>query len=260
MVDLRLSKLLDAALDPLAWIWLGVLWWGIRCWRSGSKSRAVTAWSLFALIWCLGATPLSATLLAQLEKPYAIGDWEGLPKADAIVCLGGGLHRQPLETLSFSATDASDRYLTALDLYHRGHASHLVFGGGTFRIQGEAISEGEVLKAWVERWGLGNGEVHLLGRMTTTRDECVEVKALMEEQGWQRILLVTSAWHMQRSLALFEKAGIEAIPVGCDLQGSTELIRAYPFKVFPKSKKFKTLKIYLHEKVGQVYYRMRGWI
>ena len=101
MVDLRLSKLLDAALDPLAWIWLGVLWWGIRCWRSGSKSRAVTAWSLFALIWCLGATPLSATLLAQLEKPYAIGDWEGLPKADAIVCLGGGLHPQPLETLLF---------------------------------------------------------------------------------------------------------------------------------------------------------------
>ncbi|NBQ24701.1 MAG: YdcF family protein [Verrucomicrobia bacterium] len=260
MVDLSPNKLLDALLDPVAWIWLALLGASIRAWRSGSKrSAGIGGLSVF-LIWLLGATPLPHHLLAHLEKPWIVEDWEALPKADAIVCLGGGLHPQPSESLAFSASDASDRYLTALDLYHRGLASNLVFGGGTFLIHGQSLSEGQLLKAWVEHWGLGEGQIHLLGRMATTRDECVEVKALMEQQGWERLLLVTSAWHMKRSEALFRRAGMEVIPVGCDLRGSTGLLHAYPWKIVPSSEYLDDFHMYLHEWVGQLYYRARGWI
>jgi len=260
MFDLRLSKLLGQVLDPLAIIWILLFCISLRYAWLKQRRRSLAWLSLWAWIWCVGATPLSSQLLARLERPYLPTPGTALQQGDAVICLGGAMFPQAAEALDFTANDACDRYLTALDLLQSGRVEHLVIGGSEYMVQGQATSEGKLLKQWKERWQIGAGTVHLMEHCQSTRDEAVRVAALLEEHAWERIYLVTSAWHMRRSLAVFAKHGVDAEPLGCDFRGTTGNASTYRWKLFPQSTAFANIQLYLHEIVGYYYYQWRGWI
>jgi uncharacterized SAM-binding protein YcdF (DUF218 family) len=206
MIDLSLSKLLGEALDPLAILWVVLFCIAWRFRKLKERKTSFVIFTLWILIWCFGATPLTGWLFTKLEQPYVVKDWDALPKADAVICLGGGLYPQSAEVLGITATDAVDRYLTAFDLIHSGKAENLVFGGSDYEVNGIVTSEGELLNQWRKRWGLVKGEVHFLNSSNTTRDEAVRVGELVESENWKTIYLVTSAWHMRRAKAVFLKS------------------------------------------------------
>ena len=91
-----------------------------------------------------------------------------------------------------------------------------------------------------------------------TRDEAVNAAALAEQHGWKKIALVTSAWHMRRSKALFEQAGLEVVPVGADFPGTYALEHHWTFYPVPWYSGFRMAACYMHEQVGWVYYKLRG--
>ncbi|MBT3614762.1 MAG: YdcF family protein [Verrucomicrobia bacterium] len=93
-----------------------------------------------------------------------------------------------------------------------------------------------------------------------TRDEATNTAALAKEQGWKKIILVTSAWHMRRSVAMFEKVGLVVVPVGTDFVGTSALETHWSFYPVPWYYGFHTLSMYGHEQLGWLYYRLRGWI
>ena len=84
--------------------------------------------------------------------------------------------------------------------------------------------------------------------------------ALAREKDWNKIILVTSAWHMRRSEAVFRKAGLEVIPVGADFMGNNGLETEWDFCPVPSVGAFRKLKLFMHEQVGWWYYKFRGWI
>jgi uncharacterized SAM-binding protein YcdF (DUF218 family) len=260
MIEFSLNKQLGEALDPLAILWvlmMGVVW---RFWKLKERKSSVSIFALWILVWCLGATPLPGLMLASLERPYVVSDWDALPKVDAVVCLGGGLYPEPAEALGITATDAFDRYLTGFDLVQSGKADHLVFGGSDYVVEGIETSEGKLLAQWKKRWGLINGKVHLLKDSRSTRDEAVRVRKLVESEQWESIYLVTSAWHMRRSKAVFSKQGVNVQPVGCDFKGLSALKKKRKWKIFPQSSGLKSVHVYVLEIVGYYYYKLRGWI
>lgn len=91
MIDLSLNKQLGEALDPLALLWIVLFWIAWRFRKLKERKTSTAIFVLWILIWCFGSTPLADWLLAKLEQPYVITDWKALPKADAVICLGGGL-------------------------------------------------------------------------------------------------------------------------------------------------------------------------
>ncbi len=260
MNSFSMSKILGEALDPLAFIWLVLF---CIAWRFQKLKQTKTSMMIFLLwlmVWCIGATPLTAWMLTKLEQPYTIRDWDSVSELDAVVCLGGGMFPHPSEVLGITANDAFDRYLTAIDLVQTGKANHLVFGGSDYLINGEVTSEGKLLNDWRKRWGLNAGEVHFLDNSSTTRDEALRVSELMDTKNWTSVYLVTSAWHMRRAEAVFLKHGVNVKPIGCDFKGLRNFSDKRQWKLFPQSGGFKSFHQFIHEIVGYHYYQLRGWI
>ena len=103
-------------------------------------------------------------------------------------------------------------------------------------------------------------EIIPLPACADTHDEATHVRALATERGWHRILLVTSATHMRRAAALFRTQGIEAIPVPCNFLTNVSTAPGPQAVCVPSWGGFEKIAVWLHEEVGWLEYRRRGWI
>src|ERR1035441_10581517 len=216
---------------------LGVLWLLCRHqWRS-------MIWLGFPtlMLFVIGSTPLAEDLVAAAEAPWVGGSERGgrraeedisaigsrksemtlhpqpstlnLQPADAVVALGGGQRISHHDVLGFAMEDGGSRLLTAIELVHSGKAKTLVLGG-SWPLPGKpGVASMSVVEDWVVSWGVAGGVVTNLGICINTHDEAVAFRKLAQSQGWSNVMLVTSALHMRRSLALFRKQGVEVTPV-----------------------------------------------
>ena len=97
-----------------------------------------------------------------------------------------------------------------------------------------------------------------LGICINTHDEAVAFRKLARSQGWSKVLLVTSALHLRRAVALFKQQGIEVTPVAADFQALG--VPPDPFSPFPREHRLFLMTLYLHEKIGWWVYRLRRWV
>ena len=255
-----LSKTVGRLFEPIGFIWAVLL---VACYRSirkNDKRQALFTGGLALGISIVGGTKLPAYLLSTLERPYVVEDLMAIPKCDAVVVLGGGHSHVSTGTFEIELHDAADRILTAAELVRLGKGDALVTGGGGYLENGKQISEGVLLKNWLETWKPFDKPIYDLGVNLHTRDEAVNTKVLAEKHGWKKIALVTSAWHKRRSKALFEQAGLEVVPVGADFPGTYALEHHWTFYPVPWYSGFRMAACYMHEQVGWVYYKLRGWL
>ena len=249
-----MDGLVKQLLQPVAMVWLILIviciW---QIYRHQYRWALVNGLMIVAL-FLFGCTPLSNYLLWTLEKPYVCKNISELPRVDVVVVLGGMVNRSSIEPTGFGVGSAVDRILTGVELLRLEKARHLFIGGGT---------EHAVLKSWIERWELVNVPVIHSGGLNSTREEADQFAAMMEDEKWETVILVTSAWHMRRAEAVFRTAGVKVIPVGCDFAGYSQNQAASvgePYTLVPQSGSLNSLRIYLHEHVGWIYYRLNGWI
>jgi len=183
-----------------------------------SRRRWLTAGALI-LLW-LASTPITSRPLARFmegggERTLAAA----APTADAIVVLSGGRLVAPGPD-AVSEWRGANRFFGGLELFDAGRAPTLVFTGGWSPRHPDAPTEGQVLAAWAERWGVAPGRILVTERVTNTEEEAAAVASLLTPLDARRVLLVTSAFHMQRASVLFERAGMEVIAFPVDFQVS----------------------------------------
>ena len=259
--------------EPVGALWglmvLGELWLLCRRqWRCAIWLGLPTV-----ALFIFGSSPLSEMLVAREEREWAEGrktmgprtgkstDYEttgGTIVYDAVVALGGGDRVSPNDLLGFAVSDGASRDLTAIELVRSGQAKTLVLGGSWPMPGQPEVPSMNVVQAWVTNWGLANGAVTNLGVCINTHDEAVAFQRLARSRGWSKVILVTSALHLRRAVALFKKQGIEVTPVAADFQVMG--VPQDPFSPFPREHRLFLLTLYLHEKIGWAVYRARGWI
>ena len=220
---------------------------------------------LAILLVLLGSPPLTDQLVSAAEQPYAPhgqlsaaeNPWSG---ADVVVVLGGGYYRSDRDRYGFCLTLAASRLLTGVELA-RTLKPRVVVLGGSVPIPGrpEAVSM-SLVQNWVESWGVAGVTVTNLGVCADTHAEAVQFKKLMAGHAWKKIVLVTSALHMRRSEAVFNHEGFDVVPFACDFQGFGVPARFGGFSPFPRLERLLVLSLYLHEKIGWLVYRWRGWV
>jgi len=261
-------QFLTPLFQPVGFVWFLLLLLAAWLLRKKQRRAAAGALAIAAVISLFGSTMLASRLLASLEEPYArsgqtAANIADLPPADAVVMLGGAHRPSKFGAFGLDLTVAGDRAITALEILRQKKAGVLVLGGNGYLQKGEKRVDAELLQQWFAAWHLSDAPVMNLGINANTHDEALKAAALAREHGWQRVILVTSACHMRRAEGLFRKLGVPVIPVACDFQaydgGGVEPL-TYDVSPFPRIEGFSKLSVYLHETLGWIVYRWRGWL
>ena len=186
----------------------------------------------------IGLTPL----VPWLTTPIPAGDM--LQPEPAVVVFGAGSHSDATMTSA-----AEDRLMKAISVVQQGYAQQLLIPGSNNLWTPAARQRLRDLSLPYELV-----EVPSDGPVRNTHDEAVAVAQYARAHGWKRVILVTNAWHMRRSAAVFEKAGIAVLCAPCD---ESTYNAANPVLFFDRCT---GLRCWLHEKLGYRVYRLRGWI
>ncbi len=212
-----LNRLVGFFLSPLT---LGILLMAVG---SGlqflRKRRAGIAFALFAAAWFwVWSMPAFYLLLGYgLERAYPPKRAEAMPKADAIVVLGGGMGCNT--NLPYAdMLHAADRVWHAARLYKAGKAP-VVIPSGTgdlFAVVPLLVDLGVPRKAIRVETESRNTEENAL-----FVEKVVRQLPGMEKKQKPSVLVVTSAWHMRRALLNFQQTGLEAVPAPADHEALT---------------------------------------
>ena len=185
-----------------------ILLWFTRKQKAG---KIVTTIGVILLV-VLSYRPLPDMMLRPLEYKYpALLGTEGMHDVRWVVVLGGGHTSDPRLPVTSQIGDSSlIRLAEGIRLHNALPKSKLLLsGGGVFDPVPNAKIMADVAL------GLGVNRQHLVLETTSrdTKDEALIIKGIV---GNDKFILVTSASHMPRSMALFKKQGMNPIPAPTD--------------------------------------------
>ena len=142
----------------------------------------------------------------------------GIKKADAIVVLSGMLSVHEIEGGEYVEWGDPDRFFAGIELMKASKAPNLIFTGAQMPLGESDRTEGVALADYAAAYGIPYDHIFASGLVANTADEALAVKKL--SQG-NKIILVTSAFHMPRAKMLFEKEGFEVAPYRVDFKSLT---------------------------------------
>lgn len=247
-------------IQPLGLLWLALL---AGAGISAVKRRWATAsalflpWVLLTLISCM---PVPSALLVSLEKRFPPAQAGDIAACDVLVCLGGGIEPAPHEPHGLHLKRGSDRVATSLTLAVRHQIPDLVLGGGAYGGDPEWHSEADEVARLLSEMKVPGLTVHSLGSCAHTRDEALKFKELLKQHPWKRIGLVTSAGHMPRAAATFEKAGVKVLAIPCNYLSSHMRLGKLHWFHPPAAEGFLLFNDWLHEILGMAHYRRNAWM
>lgn len=259
-----INKIVGWILSPLGILFIGLgVAWGLRMWSNRLENKRarmvrVSNWIVgltLAFVWVLSCGVTTRFVGATLEQAWEIkgkphGDISGLPKADAIVVLGGGMGYHP-KCGSPEMLGAADRAWHGARLYKAGLAKIVSLSGPDVEKSTVPLLEdlGIPKDAFMYFSGARNTEEESKFIIAELRKVCGGNKP--------KILLVTSAWHMTRAKLLFERVGFDVVPAPTDFEMSYGL--EFPLRVsdfFPSCEALSRNSYCVKEWVGNIGYRL----
>ena len=267
MIIYYLNKTVGGLFNPISIGVLLLLIGIIFVWRNRRLTGLV--FSVASLMWFLAwSCPfVFRDLMSDLEVEYPPQKVEDMPCADAIVLLGGGMSCNTNELVYPEMFQAADRVWHAARLWNAGKAPVVITSGEL-----EAISTVPLLRDF----GLPDSAIVVEPQAKNTEENAVLVAAILKKRAAdaatadsekaKKILLVTSAWHMRRSVLMFERAfaaiaadggpQIEIIPAPTDYDG---LCSKRPLKyvdIFPSVDSLSRKSYAFKEIIGYWGYRL----
>ncbi len=268
------SKLLPLFVYPLGLACVLMVVALVLLWRSPRGAAAAIATALIVLLvasngWVAQQMTRSLEQQAIALEEAATGRPHGseLPEADAIVVLGGSTKPAEPPRPWVDLNDEGDRVLHAIRLYQTGRAPKILFSGGRITWKDGGPSESADMAAIARAMGVPDAAILEEPDSLNTRENAVNSIAIMEREGIESILLVTSAMHMPRSVAIFQKLGVDPIPAPTDfiiadrdLQDINSSAAAVILNVMPDVDRLQRTTRVLKEYLGRFIYGLRGWV
>ena len=222
---------------PLLLALLG-LWLARRRPGLGTTLGVVGIGTLLAM-----SLPVVSDAVQRRLEVYPPLDLSGPVEAGAVVVLAGGVRRAPIAGAPDEpSTFTLERLAHGVEVSRRTGLPLLLSGGP---VVGGA-PESEAMQAAARRY-FGAEARWLETRSRTTAENAAYTAALLRAEGIERIVLVTSAGHMRRSVAQFEAQGL--VPVPAPIGGSRNVYDGWP-DWLPSASTFQRTSMAVHELVG----------
>jgi uncharacterized SAM-binding protein YcdF (DUF218 family) len=231
-------------------IWTGWARWGRRFVSIGA-----------VLLLVAGLSPLGNALILPLEDRFPRADLDVPPPPTGFVILGGAEDRLVGTARHAPAlNEAAERMVEAAILARSFPEAKIAFSGGDAGILYKTGSEAEGAESLLTALGVPRDRLILEAKSRDTYGNAVYLKDELTRQGelgpGKRWVLITSAYHMPRSIGAFRAAGfdIEAWPVDYRTRGKSDLTRPFD-KV---SEGLRRVDVAAREWAGLLAYWLRG--
>jgi uncharacterized SAM-binding protein YcdF (DUF218 family) len=183
---------------------------------------------LAVFIYAVSIGPVAEMFIAPLEKTYTQPSANEIRECDAYVVLGGGVNAiaPTFDGRGMPEGDALFRVMAAFRLYLFSRKPIIISGGDYLGRESEA----EVTRKFLLGLGVKEDDLILESKSTDTYENARYTRDICEKRGFRRVLLITSAYHMKRSVMLFRKfvGPVIPYPAGFKTQGSIDFLHLLP--------------------------------
>lgn len=250
------SKIIALLTQPLWWVFALLVGTCLTVQRQPIIGRRLLIAAL-ALLLFIGWQPIPDLLLRSLENRYA----EFSPQTDlkayaGAIVLGGGTEIGHVAQAHAQAllSSAGERLTAPVSMLQRNPHLRMVYTGGEGEWLGIGPSEADRARMFFDSMGLRHDQVVYESASRNTYENALLSAQLPNMDTTQRWLLVTSAFHMPRSMATFEKAGWNVTAYPVDFRTGTQT----PWMRYSLRDGVANWELALHEWLGLLLYRVTG--
>ncbi len=252
-----ISKILDFIISPVNMIWIIL---GLSFIKKKFFIKHAIKLRLFAVV-----------LFFVFTNPYIINQllykWEMkgikvksiIKPYDVAIVLGGYMkyYNSELETISFS--DAFDRLGEASMLYHKGKIKNILLSGGNASLNYQP-AEALIAKQYLTKYMCIPDSCIFIDTLSkNTYQNIIESKMICNSNNFKSRILITSAFHLRRSLAICKKQNFLVAPYATD-QYAGKIVLTPTTTIIPKSENFVKWELYFHELIGYVVYKVKRFL
>jgi uncharacterized SAM-binding protein YcdF (DUF218 family) len=228
----------------LTWSGLFLVYRGYR--KSGIFNLAVGF-----LLWLISIAPVSDKMMNSLESEFQIPD---NPKGDSIILLGGGsIDKVPdLTGTGVLSGIMLSRVVTAVRLQKKLNVPIIVSAGWDDK---NRTAEAYIVRRFLIDLGTADSKIIIEDRSRNTIENARYSKEICKEFGFKKPILLTSAYHLKRSMIAFKKVGMTAIPFPASFK--TDKFRIYRWQsVLPSAGNLNRVSTVLREYIGILFYNL----
>lgn len=251
-----LSKILSFLISPFTYLF-ALLVWAFFCKNSRRQKKILSAIVLFVFffgnrfildefirLWELPSEP-------QVNQTYDVG-----------ILLSGMIEYDAKNDIKKFNSNA-DRLLQALPLLEANKIKNILFTGGSGDLYHPENKEAKLLEEYLTSINWDTNHFIFESESRNTFQNAQLSKRLLDksypELADKKILLITSALHMRRSIACFEKQGFEVDYYSTNkIAGPRKFQFDYCF--IPQSSSFSGWNSLGHEMIGYLVYKITGRI
>ncbi len=250
-----LSKILDVFLTPLIWSLALVLAGVISIRRAPVRAAGLSLGGAFVLLF-FSIEPVSNFLFRHLESS-APKTYRPDVTYDAVILLGGVVEdREQASNGQPAYNESAERLLSTYDLLRTGKARFAVVSGGAVNESRTQVVEAQALADQLVRWGIAPDRVIVESHARNTYENALDSAAIVRARGWQRVVIVTSAFHMDRAMGCFRAVDldVDALPVDYRSYGG-----GFASEWLPRAEHLAASSKAIREWFGRRIYRLRGY-
>lgn len=185
---------------------------------------------------------------------------ETLPRYKlAIVLTGATINLSPEDRVYFHR--GADRVYHTVQLYKSGLIERILISGGSGRLTGEDEPEANKFRKAMMIMGVPQNIISIENETRNTYESAAQVKLMLKDSTYQHnnIVLITSAFHMRRSLACYEKAGLHPDVFSTDFYSHPRVFYLDTLFV-PKLEALVIWHKLVKEWVGLIAYKIAGYV
>lgn len=251
-----LSKILAFLITPYTWLFIGLLVLLKKLWDTPYKK-----WILCLTVFMYVIS--NTFLVDEIVRAWEYKDEDiylKKTKYDIAIVLGG-MGRIDERQGRFDFGFSGDRLFQTLELYYKKRVDKILITGGSGSISYPNHREATYIKKYLRSISIPDSSIIIENNSKNTYENAIFTKHILDSIQFKgSILLVTSSFHMRRSIAIFKKAGYTNITpyVTNKFTGDRKFELDYCF--IPNVDAIFGLNLIIHEIVGYITYKIKGYL